>query len=75
MIGADWSRHYWMFECTSATCGLMSFAHTPMVRAGSQFIPQFILDYDYRLIDYTDCDNSRLRRCGNTNILRCILDL
>ena len=46
-----------------------SFVHTPMVSAGRIFNspeffqpgPQFILDYDYRLIDSTDCDKPRLR--------------
>ena len=46
-----------------------SFVHTPMLvqdvssihRSCFSLIFIFILDYDYRLIDSTDCDKSRLR--------------
>ena len=56
MIGADWSRHYWMFECTSATCGLMLFAHTPMVRAGRVFNSPGVVQLILNLFSTTTTD-------------------
>ena len=56
------------FDCTSATRVLVIHSYTDVSTGRIFYSPElfqpdlhFILDYDYRLIDSTDCDKSRLR--------------